>query len=88
MTAHGYEPTGKTFEQRMQDILRRRERWLSETPTAAGCTILISAADRDTIGWWMEQHGLDCRVPARGKVGQGTVWFVDSAEVPEQGRVE
>lgn len=83
MTGCWYEPMGKTHEKRMQDILRRRERWLSETPTAADCVIIVHPSDVDTIGWWMQQQGVRYAVVPHGGPSPSTVWFADGAEVVE-----
>lgn len=84
MTAHWYDPTGKTFDLKMQDILRRRERWLSETPTAAECMIVLHPSDRDSIGWWLSQQGVAWVVLKRGgPPTPGQVWYADAAEVED-----
>jgi len=74
MTGTGYVPTGKTFDKRMQDVLKRRERWLSEHMEAGACTVLVHPADKDTVGYCLVRRtspGRCCRAadPASGKSG-------------------
>jgi hypothetical protein len=83
MTATAFRPDGKTFEARMQELLRRRERWLSDHPEASSCTLLIHASRKDSIGYWLTQKGAAWAVLPRGGPAVDEVYFVDSAEVED-----
>jgi hypothetical protein len=78
MTATAFRPDGSTFEARMQELLRRRERFLAEHPEASSCTLLIHASRKDSVGYWLTAKGAAWAVLPRGGPAVDEVWYVDS----------
>lgn len=81
-----YTPDGKDVERKMQNVLKRREKWLLDEKNAAarGCVILVNPKDG---GWafWLKNVGFSHIVSRHASVPPaGCVAFVDSAEVTDE----
>jgi hypothetical protein len=79
MTA--YMPEGRTIEARMQEVLRRREKWLIEHPEASSCVILVHANAMHTFGFWLKAHGATVAMLPRGGPAPDCVFFADGNDV-------
>lgn len=75
MTVASFALSGRTFEAKMQSMLKQREKWLVDHPGAT-VRLVVNPQRKGDVGYWLDHHGIAYEVWPHGGPGQGEVWGV------------